>query len=200
MNCPWVRDAGGIPCVTESHHPFYYLGASQTDALPAILASSSPPLCFSPSLRAWTLLWTVSRVSYWCNWKCFVIAFSQILMDVKLNEVWVLVIRVSLCEIYHQRLKRLQGTIKAPPPSTSQWTVHYYSLKQKAFNMSSFPCEKEKKLYIHILMTVEKMRKWISCWGFTANSPHAIKYEFEKCRQHIKNNLGYKFIRNDKKE
>ena len=36
-------------------------------------------------------------------------------MDVKLNEVWVLVIRVSLCEIYHQRLsssgyQRPQGT------------------------------------------------------------------------------------------
>lgn len=41
-------------------------------------------------------------------------------MDVKLNEVWVLVIRVSLRKIYHQRLKRLQGTIKAPPASTSQ--------------------------------------------------------------------------------
>lgn len=103
--------------VSQSHHPFYYLGASQTDAPQAILPS---PLCVSPSLRAYTLLWTVSRVSYWCNWKCFVIAFSQTLMDVKLNEVWVLVIRVSLCEIYHQRLKRLQGTIKAPPPSTSQ--------------------------------------------------------------------------------
>lgn len=119
-----------------------------------------PPCVFSPSLRAWTLLWTVSRVSYWCNWKCFVIAFSQILMDVKLNEVWVLVIRVSLCEIYHQRLKRLQGTIKAPPPSTSQWTVHYYSLKQKAFNMSSFPCDKKrrKKMYIHVFDDCWKMK------------------------------------------
>lgn len=46
-----------------------------------------------------------------------------------------------MCEIYHRRLKRLPGTIKAPTPSTSQRTVHYYSLKQKAFNMSSFPCE-----------------------------------------------------------
>lgn len=96
---------------------------------------ASPPLPQSPfipptkSLAARTPLWTLSRVSYWCNWKCFVIAFSQILMDVKLNEVWVLVIRLRRCEIYHQRLKSLQGTIKAPPPSASPWTVHYYSLK-----------------------------------------------------------------------
>lgn len=94
-----------------------------------------PPLCFffflllPQSLRAWTLLWTVSPVSYWCNWKCFVIAFRQILMDAKLNEVWVLVIRVRRREIYHQRLKSLHGTIKTPLPSTWPWTVHYYSLK-----------------------------------------------------------------------
>lgn len=122
--------------------PPFLLFGSESNGCPTS-HSALPPCVFYPSLRAWTLLWTVSRVSYWCNWKCFVIAFSQILMDVKLNEVWVLVIRVSLCEIYHQRLKRLQGTIKAPPPSTSQWTVHYYSLKQKAFNMSSFPCGKK---------------------------------------------------------
>lgn len=72
------------------------------------------------------------------------LSHSQTLMDVKLNEVWVLVIRMSLCEIYHQRLKRLQGTIKAPPLSTLQWTVHYYSLKQNAFNMFRFPCEEKK--------------------------------------------------------
>lgn len=50
-----------------------------------------------------------------------------------------------MCEIYHRRLKRLPGPIKAPTPSTSQRTVHYYSLKQKAFNMSSFPCEAERE-------------------------------------------------------
>lgn len=131
------------PCVAESHHPFLLFGSESNGCPTSHSPTPPPPPCvFSPGLWVWTPLWTVSRVSYWCNWKCFVIAFSQILMDVKLNEVWVLVIRVSLCEIYHHRLKRLQGTIKAPPPSTSRWTVHYYSLKQKAFNMSSFPCEK----------------------------------------------------------
>lgn len=138
--------------------PPFLLFGSESNGCPTS-HSALPPLCFSPSLRAWTLLWTVSRVSYWCNWKCFVIAFSQILMDAKLNEVWILVIRVSLCEIYHQRLKRLQGTIKAPLPSTSQWTVHYYSLKQKAFIMSSFPCEKKTtKLYIHVFDDCWKMK------------------------------------------
>lgn len=103
------------------------------------------------SLRVWTLLWTVSPVSYWCNWKCFVIAFRQILMDAKLNEVWVLVIRVGRGEIYHQRLKSLHGTITAPLPSPRSWTVHYYSLKRKAFNMSCFP--REKKKCTHVLIT-----------------------------------------------
>lgn len=124
--------------------PPFLLFGSESNGCPTS-HSALPPCVFPQSLRAWTLLWTVSRVSYWCNWKCFVIAFSQILMDVKLNEVWVLVIRVSRCEIYHQRLKRLRGTIKAPAPSTSQWTVHYYSLKQKAFNTSSFPTWNKKK-------------------------------------------------------
>ena len=162
------------PLVSQSRTTlFYYLEASQTDALPAIppppthTPTPPPPCVFSPGLRVWTPLWTVSRVSYWCNWKCFVIAFSQILMDVKLNEVWVLVIRVSLCEIYHHRLKRLQGTIKAPPPSTSRWTVHYYSLKQKAFNMSSFPCEKkQKKMYIHVFDDCWKTEKTVQLPSF----------------------------------
>lgn len=167
MNCPWVPNAGGIPCVPKSHNPFYYLGASQTDALPAILPS---PLCFPPSLRGWTLLWTVSRVSYWCNWKCFVIALSQTLMDVKLNEVWVLVIRVSLRKIYHQRLKRLQGTIKAPPASTSQWTVHYYSLKQNTFNMSSFPCGKKTHTHTYKCWRIEN----IQLPGFTVKQVWCI--------------------------
>ena len=122
--------------------PPFLLFGSKSNGCPTSHSYPPPPCAFSP--YSLSLLWTVSRVSYWCNWKCFVIALSQTLMDVKLNEVWVLVIRVSLCKIYHQRLKRLQGTIKAPPPSTSWWTVHYYSLKQNAFNISTFPCENKK--------------------------------------------------------
>lgn len=106
-----------LPLVSASHTThFVFVGGSQTDALPGILAL--PLVCSLPGPGGRTLLWTVSRVSYWCNWKCFVIAFHQTLMDVKLNEVWVLVIRAGLCEIYHPRLKRLRGTIKAAAPST----------------------------------------------------------------------------------
>lgn len=130
--------------VSPLSHTTLFIIWEQVKQMPYQPFFPSPHPCvffffFPRSLRGWTLLWTVSRVSYWCNWKCFVIAFSQTLMDVKLNEVWVLVIRGSPCKIYHQRLKRLQGTIKAPPPSTSQWIVHYYSLKQNAFNISSSP-------------------------------------------------------------
>lgn len=128
--------------------PFLLFGSKSNEcptSHPPPFPSLSLSCVFSRSLRAQTLLWTVSRVSYWCNWKCFVIAFSQTLMDVKLNEVWVLVIRAGPCKIYHQRLKRLQGTIKEPPPSTSRWIVHYYSLKQNAFNISSSPCENKNK-------------------------------------------------------
>lgn len=115
-----------------------------------------PPICFSSSLQAWTLLWTVSRVSYRCNWKCFVIAFSQTLMDAKLNEVWVLVIRVSLCEIYHQMLKRLQETIKVPTPSTPPWSDHYYSLKQNILNTSSLSSNWNVLFTVHVSNTLKK--------------------------------------------
>lgn len=134
--------------VSQSHTTLFIIWEQvkrmpyQSSPLPPSLSLSC---VFSRSLRAQTLLWTVSRVSYWCNWKCFVIAFSQTLMDVKLNEVWVLVIRARPCKIYHQRLKRLQGTIKEPPPSTSRWIVHYYSLKRNTFNISSSPCENKTK-------------------------------------------------------
>lgn len=126
--------------------PPFLLFGSQVKRMP-YQPFCPPPLCFPQSLRAWTLLWTVSRVSYWCNWKCFVIAFSQILMDVKLNEVWVLVIGVSRCEIYHQRLKSLQGTIRAPTPYITV-NCSLLFIKQKAFNTTSFPCEKKESKHI----------------------------------------------------
>lgn len=146
--------------VSRSHHPFHYLGSESngcpTSPFSALLSNTlpthtPPALVFCAATAATAVfeagspLWTASRVSYWRNWKCFVIAFSQILMDVKLNEVWVLAVAPGRREIYHQRLKRLPGTIKAPTPSTSQQSVHYYSLKRKAFNMSTFPCETEKR-------------------------------------------------------
>lgn len=81
---------------------------------PPLEPTQQPPSGILPPqlLPARPKLWTASRVSYQCNWKCFVMAFRPTLMDVKLNELWVLVILGgSRGEIYHRQLPRPPGAV-----------------------------------------------------------------------------------------
>ena len=148
----------------KSHHPLFYIiwGASQADALPAPFCLPPHPhsVVSSSSLQAWTRLWTASRVSYWCNWKCFVIAFRRTLMDVKLNEVWVLVIRVSLCEIYHHQAQqqRLPETTRHQHQHTAHTvTISCWFMKINVFSIYKvylFLCSEQGTQKKHIYMYI----------------------------------------------